>query len=217
MLNKLIILINLIPFSHVFAADMLIKAGINNSWFASEGGKSEAKPAVGIGVQFPLDESNRIKLGIDAVYVGQKMILKDKSWQANSPSVDECGTTFGDLYLHYHYLKIPVFLNSIVYQTEKLAANISVGISFNLTLASSSHGGNRRFEQDYCDYDYQRVSSDTHPGYPTEFVIGTGFFNKTIGLTLCYSYTLGKTDFLYGLKIQDNIHSFRIMLSSKIL
>jgi len=214
MLKKQFVLLFLIfAFKPTLSADFLLKAGANYSWFATEGGTSETMPAYGIGFQFPLDESHKASWCVDVLYVGQKMILKDKSWPANSPMFDECRATIGDLYLHYHYLKLPVYLNRVVYQSRKISASLNAGLSINLTLESNSGVGNRRHKDGFCDYDYERVESDVQPRYPAEFIIGTGFYYKNIGLDVLYSYTLGKTKFLYGLKIQDNIHSIRMMLS----
>ena len=213
MLKRSIILISLFTLSHAFAADVLIKAGANNSWFANEGGTSVIKPAAGIGVRFSFDESQEIKLGVDVLYVGQKMILKGKSWKENTTPGVECEVTIGDLYLHYHYFKVPIYLDAVVYQTQNITATFNVGLSINLTLASSSDGENYRFVEDYCDYDYKRVNFERQPKYPSELIVGAGIAYKKIGLDLHYSSTLGKTEFLNGLSIQDNIHSFRIMLS----
>ena len=213
MLKKLIVLISIFTSAQVFAVDVLVKAGANNSWFANEGGTSETMPAYGIGVQFPLDETHKASWCIDVLYVGQKMVLKDRSWPASSPMFDECRATIGDLYLHYHYLKLPVYLNRVVYQSRNISTSLNFGLSINLTLESSSGAGNRRHKDGFCDYDYDRVESDVQPRYPIEFIIGTGFFYKKVGLDVLYSYTLGKTEFLYSLTIQDNVHSIRMMLS----
>ena len=210
--KQLILLFFILAFKPTLSADFLLKAGANYSWFATEGGTSETMPAYGFGVQFPLDDSRLVKFGIDVIYVGQKMILKDKSWLEDTMPDVECEATLGDLYLHYHYLKLPVYLSAAVYQTQNISANFDVGLCINLTLASSSYGDNYRFEEDYCDYDYQRVSFERQPKYPCEFIFSTGIACKTIGLNLLYSYTLGKTEFLNGLTIQDHIHSFRMML-----
>lgn len=212
MVRTLITLFCLFASVQSFAGEVMIKVGVNNSWFATEDGSSEIMPAFGIGVQFPLDESQKVKLGFDALYVEQKMILKDKSWQAHAPFIDECGATFGDLHLHYHYLKIPIYLQTIVYQKRNFFSTINAGASINFTLKSSSRGKNRRYEEGYCNYDYRRIESDRQPKYPVELVLGSELGYKAIGLEILYSYTFGKTEFLYGLEIQDHIHSIRTSL-----
>ena len=208
--KQLILLFFILAFKPTLSADFLLKAGANYSWFATEGGTSETMPAYGFGVQFPLDDSRLVKFGIDAMYVGQKMILKGKTWQANS--FEECGATSGELYLEYYYLKLPVYLTATAYHSRYMAFNLQIGVCINLTLASKSDAANRRYKDDFCDYDYERVESDVKPGYPAEFIIGTGFYYKYWGLDLLYSYTLGKTEFLYGLNIQDSVHSLRMTL-----
>lgn len=130
-------------------------------------------PAFGFGVQLPIDESDKINWAINALYVEQKMILKDKSWQAHAPFIDECGATFGDLSLHYHYLKIPLYLRATLYQEQDFFATINAGASVNFTLKSSSRGKNRQYKDGYCDYDYQRIESDRQPKYPIELVFGS--------------------------------------------
>ena len=144
------------------------------------------------------------------------MILKDKSWPANVDLYGECEAMIGDLYLHYHYLKLPVYLNAVIYRSRNIFANLGVGLSINLTLKSTSNGEDFRTKYDFCDYDYQRVEAERNPRYPAEIIVGTSFFYKNVGLDLLYSYTLGKTEFLYGLSIHDKIHSIQMMFSWRL-
>ena len=74
MLKKLIVLIIALTTTQAYSADLVQKIGINKSWFANEGGTSKAMPAFGIGVHFPLDDKQVVKICVDAMYVGQKMV-----------------------------------------------------------------------------------------------------------------------------------------------
>jgi hypothetical protein len=211
MFKNLIILITLFMCAQLFAADVLLKAGANNSWFANEGGTSETKPAVGIGVQFPLNNSQKLKLGVDALYVGQKMNLENKSWQGDP--FRDCGATIGSLHLHYLYFKLPINLTVNMYKLHHFNYYLSIGISVNFTLKSKSSSEGYHYEDEWCDFDYPAFYSDRQPHYPSEFVIGTGVRYRTFGIELLYNYSIGKTEFLYGLKIQDHIHSIRLMMN----
>ena len=212
MLKKAVFLTSILAVTQIFAADVLIKAGANNSWFATEGGTSETKPAVGIGMQFPLDESKVIKLGVDVLYVGQKMILKDRTIPGSLVSDNDCDVYSCDLHLNYHYLNVPVYLNSIVFQRSNTTVIFTCGIGLKYVIGNDSATKNYSFNLETCNYDYERVWTDGHPSHPIEMMVGGGFSYKYLGIELLYHYTIGKTESLYGLKIQDHIHSIRLML-----
>lgn len=214
MLKRLLILISIFAWSQLFAADVLLKIGANNSWFANEGGTSETTPAIGVGVQFPIHKSQNIKLGADAMYVGQKMNLLNKSWP-DGPSSDH-GATIGDLYLYYHYLKMPLYIGTILYRSNDILVNCSIGVGMSLLITSSSDGGNYRYEVNHYDYDYRRTSERDQPRFQREIIAGVGFVYKSLGLDALYSYTFDKTKYLRGLTIRDNILSFRLMLTWRI-
>jgi|GEM_PF-3753898 len=196
-----------------FAADVLIKAGGNYSWFDTEGGSSDIMPAFGVSVQFPLDESQKIYLGIDAIYVGQKMILKDKSWPSSLFPIDKCKLTSGNLYIDYRYIKFPLYFSTTVFYKNKLSLAMEMGLSYAFSLGSKSDADYFDHDGGNCEHDYERVTADSDPAYPTEIMIGPEICYKRLGLCLIYSYTLSKTDRLIGLKIQDHIHSIRLMLN----
>ncbi len=210
MFKNLIVLITLFMCAQLFSADVLLKAGANNSWFANEGGISETKPAFGIGVHFPLNKSNKIKLGVDALYVGQKLNLEDKSWQADP--FRDCGATFGDLFFHYHYFKLPIYISTSMYQSRNISIHPSIGLGINLLLVSRSSGGNRHYEEYICDFDYSQSMAGDKPLLTKNVLIGFDCIYKSIGLSFFYSYSLNKTKHMYSLKIQDYVHSMRMML-----
>ena len=212
MLKKLIILTSVFTITQVFAVDVLIKAGANNSWFANEGGTSETKPAAGIGVQFPLDEARKVKLGVDVLYVAENMILEDRSLPYSTFSFKDCEVYTSDLHLYYHYLQLPVYLNLVVFQQHNLMAAFTFGLGLKFNIGSDSSTENYNFDIERCDYDYERVMTDGLPWHPAEVIIGASIAYKSLGTELVYHYTLGKTESLYGLKIQDHIHSIRLMI-----
>ncbi len=213
MFKNLVILLTLFMGAQLFAADVLLKAGANNSWFANEGGTSETKPAVGIGVHFPGDDSYKTKFGIDVLYVGQKLVLKDITWPSSFDPIDDCDITSGNMYIHYHYLKLPLYFDSILFHKNSLSIVMNIGLIYSFTLGSSSDAD--YFQNDIydCEYDYELINSDVDPAYPIEAMIGTGFNYKRVGFNLIYTYTLSKTKWLVGLKIRDQIHSIRLMMN----
>ncbi len=211
--KQLFVLIVILAFRPTLSTDLLLKAGTNYSWFANEGGTSEAKPAVGIGVQFPLDESQVIKLGVDVLYVGQKLILKDKSWPASSFPVDDCDLRSGNLYIYYNYLRLPLYINSTLFHKDNYSIEMDIGVDFSLSLGSKSDADYFEYDGNDCEYDYERVSGDSDPAYPIDMMVGVGFRYREIGYNLIYAYTLSKTKWLIGLKIQDQIHSIRMQLT----
>ena len=212
MLKKAVFLTSILAVTQIFAADVLIKAGANKSWFATEGGTSEAKPAVGIGVQFPLNEAKNIKLGIDITFVDEIMILRDRSRPYSVFTVDNCEVYSSDLLLHYQYIHIPIYFNSVIFQHHNFMVALIGGLGIKLVTGNNSSAKNYNFDIETCEYDYERVWTDAPPFHPPEAIIGTEFSYKSYGVELIFHYTLSKTKSLYGLKIQDHIHSIRLML-----
>ena len=214
MTRTLITLFCLFASVQSFAANVMMKVGVNNSWFASEGGENEKKPVYGFGILFTINDSSRTKIGIDILYVQQKMILNDISWQAHSPLVpNTCGAKIGDFHLHYHYLKMPVYFRTSLVQHQGISAHLKYGLSLNWTLDSTSKAKRSEYFPDMCAYDYKRVEMDRQPRYPIELVLGGSFGYKVIEIEAIYTLTLSKTEFMSVLDIQDRIHSIQIMMN----
>ena len=211
MTRTLITLFCLFSSLQSFAADVVMKIGVNNSWFATEGGNSEIMPAFGFGVQLPLDSSQRIKLGFDAFFVEQKMVLINKTRPKNQFSVDECEVLSSDLYIHYDYIHFPVYLNSTLLETTKLGFNFMFGVGLKLKVKNSSDAKNYNFINT-CRYDYDR-STNGDTDMLTEAISGIGIRYKKMGSELVYHHTLSKTKSLYGFKIKDHIQSIKWIIS----
>lgn len=216
MLKKAAFLISIFVVTQIFAADVLIKAGANNSWFSKESETSETKMAYGVGLQFPTDESQKILIGVDALYVEEKMTLLNKIVPKNMAPIDECDNYSLDIILHYQYFHVPIYLNAVVFQRENFKASFLLGFGLKLRVGNSSYSENYRFDLETCDTDYRRTGRERDPMHPTEIIIGSGISYKRFGAELMYQHTLKKTESLAFVTIQDHIESIRLMLTWRL-
>lgn len=211
-----LIILFLLPLSVDAKISKYVGVGVTRASLRTEGGKSEWGKFVGLGLEYSSDYS--VLVAIEAAYATKEATLENKTWPGSS-FLPVSYVSVGDIPIDGSYLEIsatigyrlPIFCNRAY---VKLFAGPTLSRQLKYLGKIRIHSGIylNPDEIDKYKFDYLRAESEGAVNTSINSMVGGAISYKALRLEARYSRSYTKRNYMLGLRINDEIESFSILL-----